>query len=439
MQTYEQLRHGKLSGSSRLTLSENLTNFPREIFELADTLEVLDLSGNHLRTLPDDLPRLHKLRIIFCSNNRFTKLPEVLGRCPELSMIGFKANQITEVPALALPAKLRWLILTDNLVHSLPDEIGQCLSLQKLMLAGNKLVRLPTALTGCRGLELLRIAANDLQEFPRFLLTMPKLSWLAYGGNPFTLALEKNILNQKLLPLVRWPDLEVLELLGRGASGQIYRARHTAEDRQTEDVAVKIFKASVTSDGLPSSEMAANIAVGHHPNLTEIKGRLSNHPENKQGLLMSLLNSDFKNMAKPPSFESCTRDVYDEEIAFDGATTFKIAMNIAKAVAHLHHRGVMHGDLYAHNILLRPGGELVFGDYGAASFLSLDTETAQSLQQIEARAYGYLLEELVDRTRVDQTQSAMLEALNKLKMECLNDALSGRPLFDQIVDTLSNL
>jgi len=439
MQTYEQLRRGELRGSARLTLSENLTNFPREIFELADTLEILDLSGNQLRTLPDDLPCLHKLRIIFCSNNQFTKLPEVLGRCPELSMIGFKANQITEVPASALPAKLRWLILTDNLVQSLPDEIGQCLSLQKLMLAGNKLAQLPVALTGCRGLELLRIAANDLQEFPRFLLTMPKLSWLAYGGNPFTLALEKNILNQKTLPLVRWPDLEVLELLGQGASGQIYRARHIAENKQTEDVALKIFKASVTSDGLPSSELAANIAAGHHPNLTEIKGRLINHPENKQGLLMSLLNSDFKNMAKPPSFESCTRDVYDKGISFDGSSTLKIAMSIAQAIAHLHQRAVMHGDLYAHNILLQARGEVVFGDYGAASFFNFDTETTHALQRMEVRAYGYLLEELTERTRVDQSEPAVLEALNKLKIECLNDEIRVRPLFDQVVDTLSNL
>jgi Leucine-rich repeat (LRR) protein len=71
----------------------------REIFDLADTLEVLDLSGNQLSTLPDDLPRLHRLRILFCSGNPFRVLPEVLGRCPQLEMVGFKSCQIERVPA----------------------------------------------------------------------------------------------------------------------------------------------------------------------------------------------------------------------------------------------------------------------------------------------------------------------------------------------------
>ena len=36
---------------------------------------MLDLSGNRLRALPDDLPRLRALRILFCSGNPFEALP----------------------------------------------------------------------------------------------------------------------------------------------------------------------------------------------------------------------------------------------------------------------------------------------------------------------------------------------------------------------------
>jgi Leucine-rich repeat (LRR) protein len=113
LNTLEDLRAGKLTGSRRLKLSGGLTVFPREIFDLAQTLEILDLSGNDLSVLPDDLPRLHSLRILFCSDNRFTELPAVIGQCTELEMVGFKANRICHVPAAALPPKLRWLILTD--------------------------------------------------------------------------------------------------------------------------------------------------------------------------------------------------------------------------------------------------------------------------------------------------------------------------------------
>ncbi|MEX8500476.1 leucine-rich repeat domain-containing protein, partial [Leptothrix ochracea] len=98
MHTLSQLRSGALAGTRRLDLSADLTVFPPEIFDLADTLEVLNLSGNRLSTLPDDLPRLKKLKVIFCSDNDFSALPAVLGACERLEMVGFKANHIRVVP-----------------------------------------------------------------------------------------------------------------------------------------------------------------------------------------------------------------------------------------------------------------------------------------------------------------------------------------------------
>ena len=101
MHTLEQLRSGALAGTRRLDLSAGLTALPDEVFALADTLEVLNLSGNRLSTLPPELSRLHRLKIIFCSDNPFTELPEVLGDCPALQVVGFKACQITRVPGAA--------------------------------------------------------------------------------------------------------------------------------------------------------------------------------------------------------------------------------------------------------------------------------------------------------------------------------------------------
>jgi Leucine-rich repeat (LRR) protein len=186
MHTLEQLRSGALQGVRRLQLVCGLREFPREIFDLADSLEILDLSGNALSSLPDDLPRLHKLRIIFCSDNLFTELPPVLGACTTLSMVGFKANRIRSVPAAALPPQLRWLVLTDNEIEELPDELGRRPLMRKLMLAGNRLRALPASMGNLHQLELLRIAANRLTELPPWLLTLPRLTWLACAGNPFS-------------------------------------------------------------------------------------------------------------------------------------------------------------------------------------------------------------------------------------------------------------
>lgn len=182
MHTLEQLRSGELKGLRRLKLSCGLTDFPREIFSLSDTLEILDLTGNHLSSLPDDLEQLTKLKVIFCSQNQFTQLPAVLGRCHSLTMVGFKSNQIVDVPAESLPARLRWLILTDNCIQALPESIGQCSDLQKLMLAGNQLTNLPDSLARCHRLELARIAANQLKALSEWLLPLPRLLWLAIGS-----------------------------------------------------------------------------------------------------------------------------------------------------------------------------------------------------------------------------------------------------------------
>ncbi len=427
MHTLTQLRSGKLSGITRLDLSCGLTAFPEEIFQLADTLEILNLSANQLSALPDDLPRLHKLRVIFCSDNLFTELPEVLGRCPHLTMVGFKANQIKNFSAAAIPAQLRWLILTDNQLTSVPPELGRCTQLQKLMLAGNRLQSLPQELAACRNLQLLRIAANRFARLPEWLLSMPSLAWLACAGNPFSDAQQDAHLAKQDIPCINWHELALQQQLGEGASGVI----HQAIWRGAQAVAVKLFKGALTSDGLPASEKSACLSAGTHPNVIAACGKLTQHPQGTAGLVMPLISHAFQTLAAPPSLQSCTRDVYADGQKFARSVLLNLAHSIAAAVAHLHARGILHGDLYAHNILYNAQGEALLGDFGAASFMA---HNAHALQQIEVRAFGCLLEELLQRC-----DGHSLENLWALQRRCVAEQLTTRPLFDEIARSLSTL
>jgi len=424
----EQLRAGQLKGVQRLQLSCGLTEFPNEIFDLADTLEILDLSGNELTTLPDDLPRLHKLRIIFCSNNPFTELPAVLGQCAELAMIGFKANRIRSVPAAALPPKLRWLTLTDNAIEQLPEEIGQCLQLQKLMLAGNRLSALPETLVHCQQLELLRIAANRLPSLPAWLEQLPRLCWLACAGNPFNQEREAAALDAASLPQIAWDRLQLGQQLGEGASGVISQA--TLDGRA---VAVKVFKGEMTSDGLPGSEMAACVSAGSHASMIAVLGTVSAHPQGSPGLVMPLIDAAYGNLAGPPSLASCTRDIYRADTTFSAQHVLTLAHGIASAVRQLHAHGIVHGDLYAHNILHRPDGACLLGDFGAASLHALDAAATPVVQGFEARAFGILLEELLQRC------AAPLPEVKALSEACMVQAPLQRPCFEQIEQTLAAL
>lgn len=436
----EHILAAKQTGSKRLNLSCGLKEFPRDIYQLADTLEILDLSGNELSTLPDDFDRLHKLRILFCSDNQFTHLPDVLGKLPRLSMVGFKANKINTVSAASLNKSLRWLILTDNQISELPAEIGLCTNMQKLMLAGNQLQTLPPEMSACTKLELLRIAANRLNELPAWLLKLPRLSWLAYAGNPCSETHEQHALTQTPINMIEWRHLNMAHKLGEGASGVIHQATWHQTDGIKSNVAVKLFKGAVTSDGLPSCEKAACIHAGEHPNLITVHGKLNSHPQQNKGLIMSLVDPGFRNLAGPPSLDSCTRDIYAADTRFTLNTLLRIAHGIASAAQHLHSKGIMHGDLYAHNILHNDAGDCLLGDFGAASFYSLQDQTrADALQRIEVRAFGCLLQELIEHCDNADCNEIVLNKINDLQLKCKNTEPLQRPQFKEILVAITDI
>ena len=429
MDTLAELRAGRLAGATRLDLSCGLTEFPREIFDLADSLETLNLSGNALDALPDDLGRLHRLRVLFCSDNRFTSLPESIGQCRGLDIVGFKANRIRSVPAAALPPSLRWLILTDNQIEELPDTLGHCTRMQKLMLAGNRLRELPAAMAACRQLELLRISANRFEALPEWLLSLPRLSWLAAAGNPFDTQAEDAAITAKSVPRIDWRDLTLGKKLGEGASGVIHQA--TLGPSQ-QPVAVKLFKGAITSDGWPHSEMAACIAAGAHPTLIAAQSRIDGHPDGTEGLVMALVPPSFRTLAGPPSLASCTRDVYADDAQWTADVALRIARDIASAMQHLHARGILHGDLYAHNILWNAQGGGRLGDFGAGWMTgSLDATQTTALQRLEMRAFGCLLEELLAHC-----SDAPPAAMSALKDRCMQSEVSSRPSFAEALSVL---
>ncbi len=427
LEVLSQLRSGQLKESQKITIVADLTEFPLEILELAPTLEVLDLSNNRLRSLPNDFDRLQNLKILFLSQNEFDHLPEVLGRCSQLSMVGFKANRIRVVSGAAFPPLLRWLILTDNAIEELPLEIGQLKFLQKLMLAGNQLKTLPEEMINCTNLELIRLAANQLEALPEWLLTLPKLSWLAFGGN-----LGQSFKLQNPID-IQWQDLTLGDRLGEGASGIIHGAGWQNEDGRL-DVAVKIFKGAVTSDGLPEAEMQACLAAGSHENLVGVLGQIVNPPSGQCGLVLPLLDREFEILGGPPNFESCTRDTFESHRTFTPSLILKIAQGIASAAAHLHDRGISHGDLYAHNILVNRSGKPVLSDFGAASLYEPGSELGLKLEQLEVRAFGCLLEDLLDRC----LENELTLILRQLQESCLQPNSFLRPTFKSIVRELTN-
>lgn len=441
MQTLAQLRAGQLQGSRRLQLVEDLTEFPREIFDLADTLEILDLSNNQLSTLPQDLYRLSKLKILFASNNRFDHLPEALGRCTNLEMIGFKANQIKTVTAAALPLHTRWLILTDNQIETLPSAMGNLQRLQKLALAGNYLTALPESMANCRNLELVRLSANQLQALPAWLLGLPKLTWLAFAGNPFSHTLVDPHADVATVANVTLDELTLTDKLGEGASGVIYRGQWLTqsmiEATGSAHVAVKLFKGEVTSDGYPADELDCCLTTGDHPSLIKVVAHISQ--KDQLGLVMALIPEEFRNLGLPPNLDTCTRDTFTADSQFSLTGIIKIAYQLSDVMEHMHAKQVSHGDIYAHNIVINKEMKLLFGDFGAASNLRQLTDVERlAMEKIEIRALGCLIEDLLAYAdaHANPTDYAQLTAI---KERCMLADLGLRPSFSAVKHALLNM
>jgi hypothetical protein len=434
--TLEQLKSNlitpeSLGSQKRLKLSDGLTEFPQELFELADYIEILDLGGNQLSDLPDDFYRFKHLKILFLTDNLFEHIPPVLAQCEKLEMIAFKSNRVKTVAEGCLPLSTNWLILTNNQIEVLPNSIGQLTKLRKLALAGNFLTSLPDSMANCSELELVRLSANRLISIPDWLLSLPKLSWLGFSGNPVcdTLDTPKNtIINVPLDSLV------FNHQIGEGASGVIHHA-HWRKPKNDEPVAVKLFKGEVTSDGYPRDEIECCLKTGEHENLIRVVARIDD--DKQLGLVMDLIPSDFKNLGLPPSLQSCTRDTFEPNASLTSNALLNISVQMADTLLHLHQQGVSHGDIYAHNTMYNTKNHIIFGDFGAATNLeALNYDQRMKIQLIEARALGCFLDDLL--ALIDD-RDALYDALFQISLSAMNESFSERSNMISIVEGLHKL
>jgi tRNA A-37 threonylcarbamoyl transferase component Bud32 len=359
----------------------------------------LELPDCNLTSLPDQFATLvPNLEILFCPKNKFSEVPTVIGQCLNLRMVSFKeCYTIRRVPPQALQPQLQWLILTGNRLQEIPDTIRRCVKLQKLMLAGNRLTKLPPVFSELHSLELIRLACNQLMEAPKELLQLcPNLRWAAFASNPF-LPRENpsSTKHTTSLPILNDPCLDntKAEILGSGAGG----ITRKVVDYQHQPVAVKTFVGQLTSDGSPLDEKSISVAAASLQDcaLIQLLGETTHG-----GLVMEYLEG-YQALAEPPSFVTCSRDVYPDDLANYVSATFAwtIVTDMLRVLNKLHHElGICHADFYGHNILIHPQKQKVkLSDFGAAFFYDRTTDYGNDIERIELRAYEVLVQELHDK------------------------------------------
>jgi serine/threonine protein kinase len=189
---------------------------------------------------------------------------------------------------------------------------------------------------------------------------------------------------------------------------------------------------------LPEHELAACLAAGQHPALCTPLAELAEHPQGTRGLLLPLIPDSHINLAGPPSLDSCTRDIYPAGLCIPAVNVLRLVQDVAGAVAHLHQQGVMHGDLYAHNILWHTAnGRAVLSDFGAATLLPVNQpRLSLALQALEVRAFGQLLEELLVCALPTDEHASALARMAAMAQACLNLRAADRPDMAELAQQL---
>src|SRR2546423_6603515 len=147
---------------------------------------------------------------------------------------------------------------------------------------------------------------------------------------------------------------EVLERLGAGGMGEVYRARDTALDRF---VAIKILPINMLGDPdrLARFQREAQILASlSHPNIAAVYSFEASR--SAPVLEMELVPG--------PTLQE---RIAAGKIALDEA--LRIASQIADALEAAHQKGVIHRDLKPGNVKITPGGQVKVLDFGLAKAL----------------------------------------------------------------------
>ncbi|CAD7929387.1 unnamed protein product [Amoebophrya sp. A120] len=427
------------------------------------SVQVLDVGRNPEIKDLNALKTWEGLRILFAAAlDQVEDFPfELVSSVPSLYMLamrhcGLRALQLVPAASLVQPSpvlyNLTWLTLTNNRIEALPSEFGKTFrSVRKLLLTGNRLKALPPSFPPA--LELVRLSDNQIRELPSaFFDDCPKLAWTAFSGNPLPWLVEGqgcDVTQQvsgttvtassaslengakKALPLLDLekdlclkylPDRDIYvytdsadshdseaKVLGGGASGVVLQSKLRTSDQV---VAVKIFKAGVTTDGDSRHELNILRRIGSATELCETTiqplGLVADSSgKHVIGVVTSLLEN-YIPLGQTPSMASITRDVFESASLFAVSSTrdiVSICRDIAKAGAFLRTRNLFHGDMYAHNIICKRVMEknssdsvahAVLTDYGAAFAVAddADAKLLSRFEMLELRAWTNLAEDL---------------------------------------------
>lgn len=155
-------------------------------------------------------------------------------------------------------------------------------------------------------------------------------------------------------PLFHWGGLAVLELVGSGSFGEVYRAFDPKLDRE---VALKLRREDRPGRRDLVAE-ARRLARVHHPNVVTVHG-VDEH-DGRIGLWTDLVDG------------VTLADQVRGQGPLGPREAASIALDLCGALAAIHGAGLVHGDVKPANVMRERGGRVVLMDFGSGTELGPD-------------------------------------------------------------------
>lgn len=162
-----------------------LQGFPRKVMEL-------HLAGLERKSFDRNILKLQHLRVLNLSDNHITSLPKDLGTLPNLQELNLAQNLLFKCPKtkwiwmeqLSVSKHLKLLDLSSNQLKEVPYQLGKLSALVTLRLNTNLIEFLPQSLGCLEALKYLDVSFNQLSNLPGSIRNL-KLSTLNISQNNF--------------------------------------------------------------------------------------------------------------------------------------------------------------------------------------------------------------------------------------------------------------
>jgi len=158
----------RIDNCTRLNLeSMSLRSIPESIENLIG-LEILNVSYNYLRSIPDSIGSLRNLTQLFLFHNSLASLPNNIGNLIGLEILNVSDNNLESIPdSIGFLSNLTILFLYNNKLTGLPNTIGNLLGLKELILYSNNLESLPVSIGNLTNLLQLNVFYNPITRLPK--------------------------------------------------------------------------------------------------------------------------------------------------------------------------------------------------------------------------------------------------------------------------------